>query len=392
MIKIGIIHFQKNNWQGGLNYLKNLFYAVSSLEDRKIEIVLFVGEKADKAFINACSPYVTVIQDSCFDRKTPRWFLWKLFANLLRSPFFINHIIKKNRIDVISHSNISMSGVGCKVVNWIPDFQHVHLPHMFSEEEVMKRNRELHAIIDNADILLVSSHKAGKDCIHFDPLVKDKLRVLHFVSQPSHSVVQDDVMDQNSLLAKYDISHPFFYLPNQFWKHKNHLQVFRAVNILKERGVEVVVICSGLTEDYRSRDHIEVIHKYIADHDLSANIRLLGLIDHNDVLSLMRYSLAVINPSLFEGWSSTVEECKSIGKNMVLSDIPVHREQDPPCAVFFTTDDDYALADILEKTWRNPSSVPDKKLEAAAQQSLTQRTREFARNYEEMICTLINAG
>jgi glycosyltransferase involved in cell wall biosynthesis len=41
----------------------------------------------------------------------------------------------------------------------------------------------------------------------------------------------------------------------------------------------------------------------------------------------MRASTALINPSLFEGWSTTVEEAKSTGTPMILSDLGVHREQ-----------------------------------------------------------------
>ena len=63
------------------------------------------------------------------------------------------------------------------------------------------------------------------------------------------------------------------------------------------------------------------------------------------VFRLMRQSLAVLQPSLFEGWSTSVEEAKSVGKRMILLDIPVHREQDPPRALFFDPRD-------AEPRWR----------------------------------------
>lgn len=56
-------------------------------------------------------------------------------------------------------------------------------------------------------------------------------------------------------------------------------------------------------------------------------MKLQGGVAYADVYALMRFSVRVINPSLFEGWSSAVEECKSVGKRLVLSGIPVHREQ-----------------------------------------------------------------
>jgi len=40
------------------------------------------------------------------------------------------------------------------------------------------------------------------------------------------------------------------------------------------------------------------------------NIRMLALIDHAHDFTLMRYSIAVITPSLFEGWNTTVKQAK----------------------------------------------------------------------------------
>ena len=56
---------------------------------------------------------------------------------------------------------------------------------------------------------------------------------------------------------------------------------------------------------------------------------------------------ALINPSRFEGWSTTVEEAKSFGVPMILSDIDVHREQTGGVARYFGTDDPEALANHL---------------------------------------------
>ena len=57
--------------------------------------------------------------------------------------------------------------------------------------------------------------------------------------------------------------------------------------------------------------------------------KILGVVPYNDLLSLMAYSIAVINPSKSEGWSSTVEQAKSYGKMILLSDLDVHLEQNP---------------------------------------------------------------
>ena len=51
------------------------------------------------------------------------------------------------------------------------------------------------------------------------------------------------------------------------------------------------------------------------------------MIPKNDVSKLIYKSKAVINPSLFEGWNTSVEEAQNTKKKIILSDIAVHREQ-----------------------------------------------------------------
>ncbi len=44
-------------------------------------------------------------------------------------------------------------------------------------------------------------------------------------------------------------------------------------------------------------------------------------------MALLRGAAAVLQPSRFEGWSTIIEDAKSLGKPIVASDIAVHREQ-----------------------------------------------------------------
>ena len=57
--------------------------------------------------------------------------------------------------------------------------------------------------------------------------------------------------------------------------------------------------------------------------------------------------MAVINPSTFEGWSSTVEEAKVLCKRVILSNIPPHKEQKVENCYYFGLNDYKKLSKIL---------------------------------------------
>ena len=346
MIKVGFIGSVSKEWMGGLNYFKNLLFAINSIEEKELEVFVFVGKKIDIKIKRIFQEYATVIEDSMFDRKSIKWFLSKIEQKIFKTNILLENILKKHSIQILSHAAITNLKT-IKTINWIPDFQHVHLPQMFSEKEIQNRNNNFLKLIRDSDLIVFSSFDALKDMKKFTPNYEDKARVLQFVSQPNSRYFELDEHDKSLLLQKYKIKDDFFYIPNQFWKHKNHMMIFEAINELKKDGVEINIVCTGYLGDYRNKTYIDDIRKVVKLNNLEDNIKLLGLVDYEDVFALIKFSKAVINPSLFEGWSSTVEECKSVGKNMILSDLDVHKEQYPN-AVFFKRDSIESLKEVLK--------------------------------------------
>src|SRR5206468_2149333 len=157
---------------------------------------------------------------------------------------------------------------------------------------------------------------------------------------------------------QYELPERFFLLPNQFSHHKNHLVAFEAVRLLRARGAAVVVACTGSTFGFRGSDYLDRIESFLSEHDLRDAIRILDLIPRADQVALMRRAIALLQPSAFEGWSTVVEDAKTLGKPLVVSDIAVHREQAPPRATFASVDDPEAWAAAMEELWHSRQPGP----------------------------------
>jgi hypothetical protein len=80
-------------------------------------------------------------------------------------------------------------------------------------------------------------------------------------------------------------------------------------------------------------------------------VRFLGLLDRSTQIQIMRTSAAVVQASFFEGWSALIEDARALGKRIFVSDIPVHREQNPDDAMYFDPDNAEELADLIEGEW-----------------------------------------
>jgi glycosyltransferase involved in cell wall biosynthesis len=103
----------------------------------------------------------------------------------------------------------------------------------------------------------------------------------------------------------------------------------------------------------------------------------------------MRACRAVINPSLFEGWSTTVEEAKSLGKQAIVSDLPVHREQAPLRCMYFDPRDPEKLADALWLVWNNFDPSEEERAATTAAAALPERRMSFARAYESIVIDVV---
>lgn len=385
MIRVGFLLNFPVEYKGGINYIKNLFYAVNKFYAEEIEIILFVAGDLDEEYISMFRDYATIVHTKIIQRKTLPWLISKICAKFFHIDPFTLALLKKHKLDVISHSNYVFSGDQIKTINWIPDFQYLHYPKLWTKKQLALEHSLHKEWILNSDRIVVSSIDALNDLISLYPEYQDKVSVLHFVSQP-------DILKMNGQvdIGKY-VSGKYFYVPNQFWEHKNHLIVFKAIKLLKEKGIEMKVLMSGLMHDFRGKNHhIEMLEKFVSDNDLGDNISFLGLIPYADVLQLIKMSVAVINPSFFEGWSSTVEESKSIGKTVILSDIQVHKEQAPSNGFYFDPANEHQLAGLMEKLWFEDTNAGAQKTKDELMLDLYERTKEFADNYRQILNTVIS--
>jgi glycosyltransferase involved in cell wall biosynthesis len=129
-----------------------------------------------------------------------------------------------------------------------------------------------------------------------------------------------------------------------------------------------------------------------AEAGVESEFMCLGIVPYKDVANLARGAVSLINPSLFEGWSTSVEEAKSLGRSILLSDIDVHREQAPERGAYFPPNDAEALADLMWREWTRFNPDQEKLAAATAKQQLPGRRLAFAQTYASIIAEAIEGG
>lgn len=346
--KIGLVCDFSSTWTGGQYYIFNIINALNSLpqHEKPVLVIFYSPLNAKQEIANLQYPFCRFLPVS-----KPRSLTLRLYDRICRlftgRPSGIRPKYHRSAVDFIfpvTSVNEKSSLSKLKCVYWIPDLQHKFLPQFFVEDEIKARDSIFSDIAASAALLVLSSYSAKKDFLKFYPEHRCTVRVLQFATVlPPYQH-----LELKALLAKYSLIHPYFIAPNQFWVHKNHKLVINAAKLLLECGRPFQVVFTGKEDDYRHPGHAEKLKNYVAESGLSSQILFLGFINRDEQLKLMANALAVIQPSLFEGWSTVIEDAKSMNQRILASDLDVHREQCGDQARYFNPADPAELCSLMK--------------------------------------------
>ncbi|MBV4428309.1 glycosyltransferase [Clostridium tyrobutyricum] len=364
------IAYGDKSWIAGLYYVRNIMYSLFQNEETQnyFNVYLLVNNGYEQFFerMNGKYNFFTIKYENKLNDK-------KLIE--LCKKYSINAIFPVNRY--------IYKGLNDICIYWIPDFQHKYLEKIFSKKEINIRNRLFKYMVCNHKRLVLSSISSYNDYKLYYPDFLKNVYTIPFVSYIEEEIKEINDEFVKSIIEKYNLKGKYFYIPNQFWMHKNHKIVFEAMNTLVNyKNINVNLVCTGYTEDYRNKDFFDSLKNYIKQNNLVKNIRILGFVSRNEQLAIMKNSLCLIQPSLFEGWGTGVEDGKALDKNIILSDIPVHYEQKDENSLIFNR---YSSEDLINKMMYilNKSREEDIHLSV-------RKTKERAKKYSYELVKLFN--
>lgn len=241
------------------------------------------------------------------------------------------------------------------MVSWLPDFQHRALPHLFTRKAWHIRDARCRMILASREHILLSSEDARADLLRYYGRPRGQVHVVPFAVRLEP---RPTWADGEAVRLAHGLPEHFLFMPNQFWVHKNHRLVVEALGRMAP-AARPTIAATGSPHDPRAPDLMDQLKARIAELGVTEQFRLLGMLPYRDILALNARCDALVNPSLFEGWSTTVEEAKALGTPMILSDLSVHREQVHDKAIFFDPHDAEACMAALGARATDRDATPD---------------------------------
>jgi glycosyltransferase involved in cell wall biosynthesis len=325
-------------------YLLNILKGLKNIKNDNLipNIILYHDNDTPlDEFKNINYPYINY-----FNFKKDVNIFIRLF-NFFYKKFFNKHIFKtyNHNIDIVFPAMLDNTYVNAKrLIFWKADFQEKYLPQFFTKNDLEYSDTFFENLNKYTKSTLVLSSKDALNSYKlYYPNHKNPTFVLPFVS----FIESNNDLDFNIIKSKFDIRKPYFIICNQFWPHKNHIRVLEALNILNSNNVNFQILFTGNTSSYRNENIFNDLKLFIENNNLNSSVIITGFIERDEQVSLIENSLAVIQPSYFEGWSTVIEDAKALNKYVIASNINVNLEQIKDDCIFFNPDDATELSNIM---------------------------------------------
>ena len=377
--RLGLILNFNANWMGGIIYILNLIKTLDFLLDKeKPEIILFYSPGLKSYIEQIKYPYFSIIE----------WHFPSLYKGYMQSLIlgrnvFISKILQNFKLDGLYpvQDFPLKTKTDTMLVSWYADLQHKHYPEFFSRRKIIEREIRIRFMLRNCNQLVASSTTVKND-FSFYYRLRNTLDVHVF----RFSSVIGDLDDHNlpALLQKHNLPSDYYLISNQFHKHKNHIVVLQALELIKGNEHPVHIAMTGLFPDILKSPYLKELHELISQQQLETNVTFLGVIPRNEQLLLMKNARAVIQPSLFEGWSTVIEDAKSLQVPVIASDIQVNIEQLGDTGIYFNPHSPSELASILK-------DYPGKEPGVCLYADYDMRLRQTAENFMEIFAAKLTA-
>jgi glycosyltransferase involved in cell wall biosynthesis len=246
----------------------------------------------------------------------------------------LTSLCKSSKLDfIIFPLGSPLPAIDIPYITFVPDLQHklqAHFPEISDNNGCFYREKNFRNQIKYATSIIVDSETGKNDVLYYYSKYGAKPEQVFILPyQPFCKLKQKISIDEAKLiLQKYDLPEQFFFYPAQFWSHKNHLRIVKAVKLIKERfNINISLVFTGSkTTCYREKVFAELMD-FCKNNNLENQVIYLGYVSDNELSALYRLAKALIMPTFFGPSNIPVIEAWAMGCPVIYSNIRGLREQ-----------------------------------------------------------------
>lgn len=228
------------------------------------------------------------------------------------------------------------------------DLQHLHLPHLFTPRERLKREILYRTFSNQAQLVIALSKWGKRDLITQYQLPDEKVVIVPW-SSVLDAYPTPRESDLVAIRQRYSLPDRFLFYPAYSWPHKNHKGLLDALALLRDRdGLCVPVVFSGGQGVF-----FDTLRRYVRNLRLDDQVRFVGFVPSQELVGLYHLCAGLIFPSMFEGWGLPILEAFSCGVPVACSNVTSLPELVGDAALMFDPHDVEQIATAVARLWQD---------------------------------------
>lgn len=143
-----------------------------------------------------------------------------------------------------------------------------------------------------------------------------------------------------------DTPERYIFYPAQFWQHKNHMNLVKALKLLLPDIPDIHLILVG-----SEKNNMKRVVQYIHEQQLTDNITIKGFVSDGNITYLYKHAVGMIMPSYFGPTNIPPLEAMALGCPVAVSDKYAMPEQVGDAGLLFDPDSPEEIAECIRKMW-----------------------------------------
>jgi len=256
-----------------------------------------------------------------------------------------------------------------------------YFPEVSNNGEWDRRERNFQEELPKALAVITGTNTAKLQIERFYGVHSAAIRVIPFPT-PVFACACEETEASNINLPS-GISGEFLFYPAQYWPHKNHLRLLKAMQILRDQHQwDGTLVCCG--SDKGNLDYLKTLAVNLRIDD---RVRFFGFVQRNELTALYQRALALTFVSYFGPDNLPALEAFGLGCPVIASAIDGAEEQLGAAALYVNPDSAQDIADTVLRL-KNENGLRERLIAAGKARASRSTVEDYASRLIDLLDSL----
>ena len=306
---------------------------------------------------------INIIKENIFQKlhrySLSNFFFYKIFSKIKMGFSSIEKRLAKDQIDLVYFLGPNLVSHGLSNIPYIFTFWDAgHLdilefPEVSYNGQFNTREFNFTRSLKKSYKVIVDLEWGKQNIIKKYNLDEKRIEVLKFLPNIRINKAETPVR----IKEKYKLKNDYIFYPANFWAHKNHMYILKAIKILREKKhIDIDVIFSG-----SDQGNLEYILNKAKEFKINDLIHYIGFVPNEEMPSLYKQSLSLVMPTYLGPTNIPPLEAFAYETPVCYSDMPFFREQVGDSVFFMDLRDSSSLVKNILTIQNDKQIVKEKK-------------------------------